>query len=364
MGGFQIKIVGDGCNLRCRYCRNRNFDQSLGKEMSVEMLEQVIRFASTVPNRTVRMCWHGGEPLIIGKKFFSLIPVFQSRYPEKVWVNSIQTNGTLIDNEYAALFQKQKFSIGLSLDGTEYLHNAWRVFPSGRGSYASAIEGGLTLQNNGIFPSVICTVTKQHLLFAQEIILAFVQSKFTKIAFNAFWNVAGQEADVNRVTDNEWYLFLCSVFEIWIALRNPLIKIREIDQLLALIQNRVPNNCSFQGTCANWFVVNWNGDLFPCERIGYSTFYFGKVEYNTKFSDMTNLTAYSHWKDYVQKVPLKCQACDLLPLCHNGCVAHRHSDMYNANIFAYCESRKRMYAFVQSFLQDVKGRNRKEVSYL
>src|SRR3989338_3620366 len=158
MSSFQIKIVGDFCNLRCSYCRNRDFDQASKVVMSPTTLGNLHKFLASSPHPNVRVNWHGGEPLLAGLGFFKKIPALQAMYPDKTWVNAVQTNATLLNNKWANFFCHHGFMVSVSMDGTEETHNTCRRNVGGSGSYTDVMRGVETLRRYSVDPPAICTV--------------------------------------------------------------------------------------------------------------------------------------------------------------------------------------------------------------
>lgn len=265
MLALQVKIVGDLCNLRCHYCRNREFKQDDITVMRIEVLENLFRIIAALPQKVIRICWHGGEPLLAGLAFFEKIIVFEKKLFQKRFINSVQTNATLVTNNWGEFFSKNNFHIGVSIDGSEIMHNANRKYISGKGSYKDALRGVKIFRSYGINPGSICTITRDTVSLAYEGFLSLVENGFTGISFNTFYNIASdlKEAD-KSVSDGEWTTFLKRVFDEWMRINSLNIRIREIDQILAWTKNLVSNNCAFKGTCANWLVINWDGHIYPC----------------------------------------------------------------------------------------------------
>ncbi len=346
MSSFQVKIVGDFCNIRCSYCRNRDFDQTTRAVMSEGTLERLFVFLGSLPQQQIRTNWHGGEPLLAGKKFFSQIMRLETQYSQKVWRNVVQTNAMLVDDEWATFFHDNHFLIGVSVDGSEKTHNSDRVNVAGRGTYREVICGVETLRRHDIHPGVICTVTKKTVNFPRAMFLGLVDAGFKDIGFNAFYNTASDcNGDTYGLTDQEWLQFLIEIFETWLTLNDPTVHVREIDAMLAWTKSKSANSCIYKGTCHQWFVVHYTGDIYPCERLGKST-HFGSIDSLRTFEDLKDNPVFLAWKESIGQLPKKCQACRLLSLCHNGCVSHRRADEEGIPLYTYCESRLRFYDYL------------------
>lgn len=358
MTSFQVKIVGDSCNLRCTYCRNRDFNQKDINIMSIEKLEKFFKFLSSSPHQKIYLNWHGGEPLLAGKDFFKDILIFEKIYPEKIWVNSIQTNATLIDNEWAKFFADNNFHIGISIDGSERTHNINRLNIVGHGTYKNVLNNVKILRGHGIYPSTICTITKKTAIYAEEILLELVKNDFKGIAFNVFYNtVSEDEGDEDSLSDKEWLSFLIKIFETWLSLNDSSIRIREIDSILAWTKLKLANCCVYKGTCHQWFVVDFNGDIYPCERFGRVTS-FGSIDSMKTTEDLIKNTDFLEHKRITESLPQQCVVCNFKSLCHNGCSKHRKIQTDDLPLYIYCKSRIEFYNYIQNTLK-----NRKEVYY-
>lgn len=357
MSSFQVKIVGDFCNIRCKYCRNRDFDQETKTVMSISTLERLFVFLNSLSQLQIRANWHGGEPLLAGKKFFSHILGLESQYRKKRWANSVQTNAMLVDDEWARLFHNNNFGVGVSVDGSEQTHNSDRINIAGRGTYNETMRGVEILRRHDIYPGVICTVTKKTFRYGKEMLLSLVDAGFKVVAFNAFYNTASIcSSDIYGLTDQEWLTFLIEIFETWLALNDPTVHIRELDSMLAWLKLKSANSCVYKGTCHHWFVVDYTGDIYPCERFG-KTSHFGSIDSLGTFQNLLDSPIFLKWKESIGRLPRKCQCCNLQTLCHNGCVSHRKADADGVLIYAYCESRLGFYNHIKKRLKRKEVKN-------
>ncbi len=350
MFSFQVKIVGDFCNLCCSYCRNRESGKrEVFTVMKSEILEKLFNVMVANNQKKIQVCWHGGEPLLAGIDFFDRIIQLEKKFPEKVWINNVQTNATLISEEWAIFFAKNKFNIGVSIDGCQIAHDMERINAGGVGSYKKAIDGVKILRSKNINPGIICTITKRTTPFAKQSLISLIENNFTGIAFNAFYNTIDTKFDQFGVDDESWFHFLKDIFDLWIKLENPSIRIREIDQILAWLEGRVSNSCVFKGGCSKWLVINWNGFIYPCERLGRSSC-FGNVKNINCFDDILSIETFNNWVYKNNILPKSCQSCDIFKFCRNGCVSHRIMDEIDNQHFIYCNSLRRFYKYIKDCL--------------
>jgi uncharacterized protein len=346
MPAIQAKIVGDFCNLRCTYCRDRDFDQGGKRVMSRQVLQALVSSLALLPGDIQRMHWLGGEPILAGLDFFREVIRLQQAHPNKRWINTIQTNGTLINSEWAEFLKENDFKVGVSVDGTSQTHDADRINLAGSGSYHKVMNGVHTLRKYGINPSVICVVTKLNAHLGTQMLRGLVESGFTKIAFNAFYNTATDAlVDPFAVSDQAWTHFLKDIFEEWIVLDRADVQIRELDSMIAWTRGRVSRSCVFRGSCSSWMLVDHDGKIYPCERLGRTT-QFGNVTSVTSFAEILETSAHRAFTTQTLQTPKKCLECPMKDFCHNGCVAHRIEDGDTSPHYAYCGSRLSFYDYL------------------
>ncbi|OGN27302.1 MAG: hypothetical protein A2941_00385 [Candidatus Yanofskybacteria bacterium RIFCSPLOWO2_01_FULL_49_17] len=347
MPSIQAKIVGDFCNLRCTYCRDRDFDQGRVRVMSGETLSVLIRAVSALPQSVLRMHWLGGEPTLAGLDFFREVVRLQALCSGGNWRNTIQTNATLITSDWARFFKAHNFKVGVSIDGTQETHDLDRVNLSDKGSYRQAMQGVAVLRDAEVNPSVICVITRRNVGLGAQMLRSLVNNGFTNISFNAFYNTATDPSrDDYAVSDSEWTQFLKDVFEEWVRIDRPDVKVREIDQMLAWTQGKIAKSCVFRGTCSSWLLVDHDGAVYPCERLGRPTS-FGNVR-DSSFTEMLKGSRYREFAFRTREVPNKCQKCEMKNFCHNGCVAHRTDDGDSAPHYVYCGSRLAFHKLLQN----------------
>jgi len=343
MPAIQAKIVGDFCNLRCTYCRDRDFDQGGKRVMSTEVLQALINSLAQLPHGLQRIHWLGGEPTLAGLNFFKEAVQLQWEQTHKHWINTIQTNATLINQEWAEFFRIHEFKVGVSVDGTSQTHDADRINLIGRGSYAKVMNGVSVLREAGIHPSVICVVTKRNAAMGAQMLRGLVESGFTDIAFNAFYNTATDpRSDPFAVSDESWTQFLKDIFEEWVTLDRADVQVRELDNLIAWTQGRSARSCVFRGSCSSWMLVDYDGKVYPCERLGRSM-HFGDVVSVKSFAEIIEAPTHRAFTAQTLRTPDKCKDCVMRNFCHNGCVAHRIDDGNTSPHYAYCGSRLAFY---------------------
>ena len=159
-----IKPAGAACNLACEYCFYRE-KESLYPGSRLRMPDNVLRITlkqllASQPGMGVNVAWQGGEPTLMGLDFFKRSVELVKRYrkPGQAVIYSLQTNGTLLDDEWCHFFKENDFLIGLSLDGPEEMHNTYRVDKGGKGSFQKALRGWELLQQHKVETNILCAV--------------------------------------------------------------------------------------------------------------------------------------------------------------------------------------------------------------
>lgn len=343
---LQIRVTGDFCNLACKYCE---YGKTSNKRsiMSDQVLRAIIE--KTLRHNTDRttFCWHGGEPTLGGLDFFERAVTYQQNYANNGTRanNSIQTNGTQITPEFARFFRDNDFRVGVSVDGPPAIHNKMRVDKGGKKSYEKVARGIRLLHEYGVRTSVIATVSKATLPFARLVFKHLVELGFSNISYSAVFDSPSGKSP--SITQEEWYGYLREVFHEWCALGNPDIQIRELNEVISWLSEVSISCCSSLGTCAHWFVIDFNGSIYPCEKVGKSIHYG-----NIMVDNFATILASSIHHDFVQvdyHKPEKCLSCKFLKICNNGCRQMRtlNGNFNPLGLYAFCEQRLALFQEVK-----------------
>lgn len=352
-----IKIVGNSCNLHCDYCFYHTQNQKVFKVMEEELLEKFIAEYLELFRGRVRFIWHGGEPLLAGISFFQKITEYQKRYQHNNQVirNSVQTNATLITDEWASFLKEYKFDIGVSLDGDKESHDRFRKNHHGRGSFDSAIKGVEILEKHDIQPGFIQVVTKN-------------SQKRVREDFNFFANFLRARSwginpyldldNLNKcmvgfnITNEEFAAYLKLYIDYWLSRDDPNLRIREIDNFFSGVQGRLARTCSFNGNCTSFFCLEWDGKIYPCDRFsGKDEMLFGDLSKDSliKILNGSRRLRYA-WQ--VNTIHPNCVNCEWWQACHNGCSHHRIGGITGQ--YYYCKARKTIFAYLKAKIVEYK----------
>lgn len=339
-----IKVVGDACNLRCEYCFYSGLEQQTIKVMSSDLLRDFTEQYLSAFCGSLRFVWHGGEPLLAGIAFFEKALEFQRRYakPGDIIENLIQTNGTLITDAWASFFKDNHFRVGVSLDGDRVSHNKFRKDCSGRGSFDRVVNGIGILKDYGIIPGIIQTLTKDNLGRLSEAFDFFVSIGIRGWAVNFFDSTSclNPEMKSQGLTDVDVVAAYGLIVGWWLHENRRDISIREIENVMAGVVGRRAKNCSFNGTCANYFCLDNDGAIYPCDRLsGDASLSFGDLTTTSLEGVLFGQAASTHAEKSYQ-LSSDCVGCRWRLMCNNGCTAMRNQD---SGKYSFCESR--LHAF-------------------
>lgn len=341
----QLKPVGSDCNIRCRYCYVEPFRTQRKILMPQSILKRII--GDCVKNSPVpTFSWHGGEPTMSGLDYLGqAISFMESANTEgKNIRNQIQTNATLITPAMAKFFAQKNFIVGVSLDGTEEAHGENRIDSRGKNTFRKTISGIEILRSEGISPSVICTVTKETLLHAEEVFTSLVQNGFKEIKYSPVFN---PDENTFGISSEEWYQYLLRVFKSWFDLSNSEIKVRELDEVISWLVDEPISVCSSNNTCLRWVSINPNGNLYPCEYFS-SDLPYGNIR-EISLADIPQTSQYQRFEKLFTEPPKRCKGCGFYHLCGNGCPATRMSNgkISTTGTYAFCDERRGLYATIR-----------------
>jgi uncharacterized protein len=348
-----IKPASSLCNLRCHYCfyedisGNRTLP-NMGM-MSENILKSLVQeaFAAVNPGGRVSFAFQGGEPTLAGLDFFrKFIAMVENSCPTGVFVElAIQTNGTKINDEWASFLKKNRFLVGLSLDGTEELHDMHRVDSSGNGSYRKASHALRLLQKYQVDTNILCVVTGQCALRYKEVYQSLKRMGCRFLQFIPCLDpLENERGSMPFSLKPEAYAhFLCNLFDLWYRDWNndDYVSIRLFDDYVHLLAGQQPGTCSTIGKCGDYFVIEGDGSVYPCDFYVLDQWQLGNIGEKSLMEMATSPAAITFQEESLQK-PQECDGCAWVPICNGGCKRDRlviNGEMQNY----YCDSFKEFF---------------------
>jgi len=348
------KIVSIDCNLKCDYCFYHRWNQNSNRLMSCDTLETLIKEGCDYSPICAQFIWHGGEPLLAGLKFFEKIIEFQNKYRKNGQniVNKIQTNGTLINEEWAKFFHSNQFGVGISLDGPKNLHNTFRKYPDSDGSFDATWQGIQILRQNGIIPGIIAVINSANVIFPQEMFEFFIDSELKNLVFNPAMikdDISGLPTGiVAKPTD--YGNFINRIFDLWLKKDDPKIEIRQIKSVVHALIGGKYRSCRFKSECQKYPTIECNGDIFSCDGDEQNkNIRFGNIRQG--LNHIFSSEIYKEYRRKIQRLRISCLDCQWYKICRGGCTRDYCSRSQELPKNYFCEGMKEVYQHISDSLK-------------
>lgn len=375
-----LKPIGSRCNLDCDYCyylekANLYTNEDKGHVMSEQLLEKFVKQyieSQTMPQ--VMFTWHGGETLMRPLSFYKKAIEFQKKYGAGRQIeNSLQTNGTLLNDEWCEFFKENNFLIGISIDGPQEFHDEYRRDKMGRPSFHKVMKGIRLLQKYDVEYNVMAVVNDynsdypvEFYQFFKEIGAQFIQ--FTPIVERlrvkksplklATANEDDNEAKLAdySISPEKWGSFLCGVFDEWIKEDVGRIYVQIFDSTLANWVGEQPGLCTMAKTCGHAGVMEFNGDVYSCDHFVFPEYYLGNINVKPLTSMMYSEKQLKFGNDKFDKLPKQCRECDFLFACYGECPKNRFvKDKYgNPGLNYLCKGYYQFFNHVAPYMDFMK----------
>ncbi|MFC2167229.1 anaerobic sulfatase maturase [Acidobacteriota bacterium] len=332
---FQVfaKPAGSLCNLDCVYCyylkKKHLYPKDHTFRMSDEILEEYIKqHLETSPDPEVRFSWHGGEPTILGLDYFYRIVELQQKHrsSQQRILNGLQTNGILLNEEWCRFFAKERFSVGLSLDGPQELHDSFRLTKNGKPTHQEVIRGYKLLKKHEISNDILCVVNAKNILYPLQVYDFFKEIGASYVSFlPVVESMMTEESGVSplTVTAESWGNFLCTIFDKWVTGDIGKIKIQIFEEASRTAFGQDHSLCIFRPVCGDIPVIEHNGDFFSCDHFVEKPFLIGNIMETplVELIDSPEQKAFGLSK--LESLPQYCLDCEVRSLCNGECPKNR-----------------------------------------
>jgi uncharacterized protein len=353
MSAFHVmtKPIGPLCNLDCKYCfyleKEKLFPANENFKMSDEVLESYIRqYIEQQDVPAISFAWQGGEPTLLGVDFFRKVVALQKKYAAgKAISNALQTNGTLLDDDWCDFLAGNHFLVGLSLDGPAKLHDAYRVDKKGGATYERVIAGLRLLKKHRVEFNTLTVVNRLNsqkplevYRFLRDIGSGFIQfiplverladSEAKKLGLDLATPPRSDEETRMPVTDwsvepKQYGEFLCTIFDEWVKRDVGRTYVQIFDVTLGNTLGQGGGLCIFSEKCGTALAMEHNGDVFSCDHYVYPQYQLGNI-HNPSLGQMVGSDAQRQFgQDKATTLPRDCRECDVRHLCHGECPKHR-----------------------------------------
>ena len=353
---IMTKPRGAICNLDCKYC------YFLSKEMMYpgsrfrmadELLETfTCQYIDAQQAPEVTFAWQGGEPTLMGLDFFQRALYYQQKHakPGMKIRNTLQTNGTLLDDDWCRFFKAHDFLIGISIDGPKALHDAYRVNKGGAGSFDQVMNGWQLLQAHGVDFNILCTVhaaNQDHPLelyrfFRDDLAAEFIQfipiieratTQLLPLA-NVGWSErdggerplytqSGSQVTKRSINAQKYGDFLITIFNEWVRHDVGRVYVQLFDVALGAWMGQPGGLCIFAPTCGTALALEHNGDLYSCDHYVEPAYLLGNIQSDLMLDLVSSEKQRQFGKDKQSSLPRYCRQCEVRFACHGGCPKNR-----------------------------------------
>jgi uncharacterized protein len=336
-----VKPVSADCNMACGYCFYRRPADPYLAEGRHLMDEATLRAMVSGFMRSVGPAaafgWQGGEPLLAELPFFERAVAFQQEYglSGQLVGNNLQTNGLLLDETWARFFKKYNFFVGVSLDGPAELHDRYRLTAGGRSAFERTLAGIEALAAAGVDFSILSVVNDATAKNAAGIYDFFLAKGYDRLQFIPSLDLdAGGRVQPWSVSAESYRDFLCALFDRWYNGGRPEASIRLFENILAIYLGRAPEICAFHEKCGSYLVVEYNGDVYPCDFFVEKRWLIGNVR-QTPLAELLKKRRRRDFNDRKKGGAPGCAGCEWNFICRWGCQHHRLPSGENALCGAY-----------------------------
>lgn len=327
---MMLKPVGALCNLRCKYCyyleKKGLYLDEKKFVMSDEMLEEFIRQyleSQTMPQ--VLFTWHGGEPLMRNISFYKKALELQKKYGRGRQIdNCLQTNGTLLTDEWCRFFKDNNFLIGISVDGGQQFHDKYRKTADGRPSFYQVMRGVGLLKKHGVEFNAMAVVNDYNVDYPLDFYNFFKEIDCRYIQFAPIVErFENGELTPWSVPAEKFGDFLIAIFDEWVRNDVGQFYIQYFDSTLANWVGQQPGTCILAKTCGHAGVMEFNGDVYSCDHLVFPEYKLGNIRWNTLTEMMYSDKQLKFGNDKYDKLPTQCKECDFLFACYGECPKNR-----------------------------------------
>ncbi len=376
------KPTGAACNLDCTYCfflSKELLYPGSSQRMGDDQLEQYVRaYLDSQPDGPVTFVWQGGEPTLMGLEFFrrAVALTKEHRRPAQEVSHSLQTNGVLINDQWAQFLAENNFLVGLSIDGPKDIHDSFRVNKAGRGTFDQVVRGWRCLQRHGVETNILGTVhaanahhpLEVYRFFRDELAAEFVQfipivEHVTREQLPAaehrrqsgtdqtelLYLEDGDAVTSRSVKPLDYGVFLSEIFDEWVRVDVGKIFVQMFDVVLSALFGRY-TLCVHAPGCGNGLAAMHNGDVYSCDHYVEPEYLLGNINQRSFQEMLASPLQREFGRSKRTALPTQCQRCPVRWACHGGCPKDRfiRTSDGEPGLNYLCEGYKQFFGHVQA----------------
>jgi uncharacterized protein len=364
---FQVftKPVGAECNLNCRYCyyleKGELYKNPGFKRMTYDILEKYIaRHIEASTEKNIFFSWHGGEPTLAGLDFFRKVVNLERKHQPHGHniINGIQTNATLLDDEFCRFLAGENFFVGVSIDGPEQLHNKFRISKDKSGSFKKALKGYELLKKHNVTTEILTVVNSENVNFPLEVyrFIRLLESEYiTFLPLVQRDPVSDSGATGISVPSLAFGSFLTTVFDDWVSQDIGKIKIQIIEEAARTAFNQEHTLCIFKKTCGGVPVVEYNGDFYSCDHFVDEEHLVGNINERSLSEMLDSPEQRAFGMDKLNTLPEYCLTCEVRDMCNGECPKNRfiNSPAREPGLNYLCRGYKTFFNHIRPFVDAI-----------
>lgn len=329
-----MKPVGARCNMACSYCYYLDKSSLSGASGSIHLMDDHILETSIISHleasngEDVMFSWHGGEPLLAGIDFYRKAVTFQKKHNRKGIgiLNGIQTNGSLLNEEWCRFFFNEKFHVGISIDGPPVMHDQFRKTSNGLPTYNRVTEGYRLLRDHGTTAEILCVVNSVNVLHPLEVYGLFRDMGARYITFLPLVErIQGKPGTVTdrSVAAEQFGVFLSEIFDYWVMNDIGQVKVQIFEEAARTAFDQDHTLCIFKKNCGGVPVIEADGSFYSCDHFVDEDHLIGNIKESsiTQMLGAPRQTSFGNYK--LQSLPQYCMECEVLDMCNGECPKNR-----------------------------------------
>lgn len=357
-----IKPASANCNINCKYCfykcLSSNREEYSKGFMKEDTLEQLVKNAIAYADGYLAFAFQGGEPTLAGIDFFRKAVELQKKYNDKHLVieNTIQTNGVLMDEEWARFLSENHFLVGVSLDGPKKLHDANRVDVNGKPTFYRVMDTISLFERFHVDYNILTVVTNETTMKASSLYHFYKRNKIAFVQLIPCMDEANRKDEVNlnsqAVRPKQYGKFLNELFDLWYEdfIHGEEMDIRMFSNLAQMAAGYPAEECGMNGCCNCYFVVEGDGSVYPCDFYCMDEWKLGTVK--DSFQEMLVSDKAKQFLLRGNHTHEKCSSCPYFSLCRSGCRRWRENGGGNGLTLSYlCPAYEIFFEYCRTRIQ-------------
>ncbi len=356
-----VKPIGAVCNLDCGYCyylkKKDLYPQAGLFRMADDLLERyIVQHIEACPRESILFSWHGGEPTVLGLDYFRRIVELQRKHRPagREILNGIQTNGTLLDDDWCRFLAAERFFVGLSMDGPKELHDRYRVTKGEKTTHRQVLQSFRMLQQHRVSCDLLCVIHHHNVRQPAAVYRFFKDIGVEYLQFLPLvTRLEDHGVSAETVPAEAYGTFLCTIFREWIRHDIGRIGIQNFDEAARPFLGMEHALCVSRVACGDVVVVEHNGDFYACDHFVDREHCLGNIR-DTPLVDMLESPALREFgRKKRDALPRYCRECEVLALCNGGCPKDRIilTPDGEAGLNYLCAGLKRFFGYSAPYLQ-------------